>query len=283
MLTFFRKRWQWLCAAIALSAVLWFILASPSFQECVCQAASNQTNQAPDKGETFVLVPYAVCLGQFLETHGGTIAALATLLIAFFTFTLWRSTDKLWKESKAAGVTAAIIASAAKESADAAKKSADVAERTLIDLERPHLFFVPIEHNLREITRGEPAAEKIGLDIRYKIVNYGRSPAIITAFESGVAISPEFSDWNAHSRMSDITKVIAGNGGEMSIVDRGIVSQGEPHIRDALRGDNGQRAWLVGRLVYSDILGKTYRMGFCFWPDVFGRLNDGPPERNYRD
>jgi hypothetical protein len=37
-----------------------------------------------------------------IERHDGLIAAAATLAIAVFTFTLWRSTDKLWTASKAA-------------------------------------------------------------------------------------------------------------------------------------------------------------------------------------
>ena len=36
-------------------------------------------------------------LVEWLETHDGAITALATIAIAGFTYTLYRSTEKLWK------------------------------------------------------------------------------------------------------------------------------------------------------------------------------------------
>ncbi len=148
--------------------------------------------------------------------------------------------------------------------------------------ERPELFFIFVSHNLNHTVRGEPSADKISLIINYKIVNYGKSTAIIRAFDSGVEISKEVTGWNMSSRMRDIVRVIPA-GGEILVAERGIVSQGEPEVRMALRMGIDLRAWLSGQITYTDTKGTPYKLGFCFWADTLGRLNDGPDKYNYRD
>jgi hypothetical protein len=148
--------------------------------------------------------------------------------------------------------------------------------------ERPELFFIFISHNLNYTVRGDPSAEKVSLIINYKIVNYGKSTAIIKTFDSGIEINKEVTGWNISSKMRDIVRVIPP-GGEIIIAERGTVSQVEPEVRMALRMGIDLRAWLSGKITYTDTKGISYKLGFCFWADSFGRLNDGPDKYNYRD
>lgn len=38
--------------------------------------------------------------GDFLERHNGAISAISTIFVAFFTYTLWRATTRLWRSSQ---------------------------------------------------------------------------------------------------------------------------------------------------------------------------------------
>jgi len=44
--------------------------------------------------------PLALRLVEFIDTHNGLVASLATIAIAYFTWSLRQSTDKLWSSSK---------------------------------------------------------------------------------------------------------------------------------------------------------------------------------------
>src|SRR6202140_5078991 len=60
---------------------------SPSFQSCLSQ-------QPADKDDSLgaAVTNYARCTGEFVDAHGGAITAVASLIIAAFTGTLWIAT-----------------------------------------------------------------------------------------------------------------------------------------------------------------------------------------------
>ena len=100
-----------------------------------------------------------------------TIGAAATVVIAIFTRTLWRSTEKMW--------------TATKESADAAKLNAEA----LIDADRAHLYPVIKTQNLRPALRAagsfanspeaDCATATPGPFLEFSFKNLGRAAAII--------------------------------------------------------------------------------------------------------
>jgi hypothetical protein len=82
--------------AMALALVLLERPFSPSFQKCISWNAQGDKESASEKnpsGFAVTVVSYVQCSGAFLDRHAASIAALATIIIAAFTGTLWRATS----------------------------------------------------------------------------------------------------------------------------------------------------------------------------------------------
>ena len=82
-------------------------LFSSSFQYCAENHQQTNKNAATEKNNTGVSIAvftYFVCTGRFVEAHNGAITALATLVIAAFTGTLWIATSKQAEITKEAFV-----------------------------------------------------------------------------------------------------------------------------------------------------------------------------------
>ena len=70
---------------------------SPTFQRCISgdnsSRSDNPTNESPSDLNAQVSV-YAQCSGRFLDLHGAGLTAIATIVIAAFTGTLWVATSR---------------------------------------------------------------------------------------------------------------------------------------------------------------------------------------------
>lgn len=95
-----------------------------------------------------------VCIFSFVDAHAGTVAAIATIVIAAFTILLALSTHRLWK--------------ATRESAHAARKTADALYAT----ERPYIH---ADVRLKSVDRKDFGC---AIETKFRIWNYGRTPAI---------------------------------------------------------------------------------------------------------
>ena len=65
---------------------------SQSFQDCLTTERSHQSANNPDKSRFVVgrfLDRQSVCTVEFLDRHNGLVVALGTLIVAWFTGTLW--------------------------------------------------------------------------------------------------------------------------------------------------------------------------------------------------
>src|SRR6266545_2419017 len=92
-----------------------FLLQRYEIQHYTKDTQAHEKNQPNPEGPFLILGRAAVVGAEnFTIDKPEAITALATLVIAFFTWRLWWSTDKLWAETKAAGITATIAANAAK-------------------------------------------------------------------------------------------------------------------------------------------------------------------------
>jgi hypothetical protein len=70
---------------------------------------------------------------RWLDTHNGSVSALAGIAVAFFTAVLWRSTEKLWRAGeKSAGLT--------RKALQAAHDANAIAERSIFEQNRPWVF-----------------------------------------------------------------------------------------------------------------------------------------------
>src|SRR5437016_1406603 len=92
---------QALAFIIALSAILaiflWTETFSSTYQYCISQDAHDNGEQAAKKhdgGIGVILVTRLRCTARFINDHNGGITALATLVIAAFTGTLWFATNQ---------------------------------------------------------------------------------------------------------------------------------------------------------------------------------------------
>jgi hypothetical protein len=112
--------------------------------------------------------------------------ALATVLIAIFTYTLYRATKGLvesaWVQSK--DMKRSIIAS--ETAATAASTQAEIAKKSLSVIERPYIFVFNISvPEIVEDVNGD------FLRVTYSVANYGKTPAVI---ENGRVSLSVFAD-----------------------------------------------------------------------------------------
>jgi hypothetical protein len=92
-----------LLAALAALFAVYLIGSSKSFQDCINQRKNHQAYHAlHEKGpllvKTIVRVElHAACARVTSSENDGALTALATIVVAFFTFTLWRSTTDMMR------------------------------------------------------------------------------------------------------------------------------------------------------------------------------------------
>jgi hypothetical protein len=155
-----------LASIIVLSGLLVIVerTSSPFFQTCIGDQQDTETNASPkDKppGYDAVFTSYVACTGRFIEGHGVGITALATIVIAAFTATLWMATS---------GMT------------QTAGESVRIAERALADIERPYIYiFNPSGFKL------ETNIEDPFFYFQYSVANYGKTPASIESAFVGIS------------------------------------------------------------------------------------------------
>jgi hypothetical protein len=91
-----------LLVAVLLAWGVW-VTASISlpFPGPVPQEEQQQSRQPKDKHPAADHVPLIFRIGKFIDDHNGIFSAFATLAIAYFTFSLKSSTDKLWCAGRA--------------------------------------------------------------------------------------------------------------------------------------------------------------------------------------
>jgi len=142
---------------------------STAFQQCV-KSEREKTARPDDNQPTrigSVIDAYVVCSGNFVDSHGSGITALATLIIAAFTGTLWIATSR----------------------------QAKLTENALELLERAYVDVL-----IKQISVGE---QQIGyetervVNVSYQLQNLGRSVAIVTELHQEI----RFSD--SRSRLPD--------------------------------------------------------------------------------
>ena len=123
----------------------WFVRPSPPFKDCFHKEKENhQYNALHHNHSVFVggdlrvrLTVY--CSAAFVRREHEGVEAFATVLVAMFTFTLWWSTEKLWRADRARQRETNKLLKANQIMADAARRSADAA----VAAELPILNVIP--------------------------------------------------------------------------------------------------------------------------------------------
>jgi hypothetical protein len=96
------KTLQYFAVVIAILFGCWILGTSSSFQSCIIKQAATNTEQSKENPPPFTLAVsniaaiYVRCTSHLIYEYRDAATAIATGFIALFTFTLWRSTYKLW-------------------------------------------------------------------------------------------------------------------------------------------------------------------------------------------
>jgi hypothetical protein len=200
------KKFVPFCSALVFFLAVFLLTenyAAPSFQSCVSQNSNRQASEKSAEGATTIvrfIFAEAICSLRLVDRHNGFFAALAAFVIAAFTFTLWQSTDKLWRASKdqlehaKAEALSVELKNKREEtrlqeqieilrrSAEASAEQARIAGAALTQLERPYVFIFGVKG-----IKQDSASQDFFVE--YTVANYGKMPAIIESPHIGFDIS----------------------------------------------------------------------------------------------
>lgn len=217
---------------------MWLIYQSESFQTCIQQDQPYQAAQAFQKGPTYfarVVAFGAECVGTALEQGEHAIVPLATIAIAIFTYTLWRSTYGLW-----------VITREAAEALPLIERAYVYAKVGLDDI-----GFVQNQKGLWETK------------FRVLFVNRGKTPAALVQLRAYTIVRDTAPTQLIEFAGSDTTLpegyVIATDKAWEDDVDCVLTAEDYGQI-----GLGNKFVYCCGLISYRDVLGKDRETGFCW-------------------
>ena len=213
---------------------------SPRFQQCVTQhsqidSANPSENQTAGFGVR--LTAYAQCTGDFIDANDGTITALATAIIAAFTFTLWRATSEQGRLTRMA--------------IDDARKSNKRELRAYLSVVIGGADYQDRETNFK--FAGYPILK-----------NNGRTPAYNVRYWSKAEIIPDALTENYQFQIiptQELSQASIGPGEDriLTCIVPDFVNYAE--VSDIKIG-KGKALWVWGRLHYEDAFNDPHYVNF---------------------
>lgn len=246
---------------------------SPSFQVCIStdkNADKSSTSKKEPSSFGVTVTQYVRCTGRFIDSHGVGITALASIIIAAFTGTLWVATSRQATLTK-------IAAEAAKQSADA-----------LPAIERCYVFLRVTNSNIQLKPIDTPATWSPNISslwVRFTFINYGRTPAIIQEIKVGIRRMDgdlPVDAWVEEDRLKLPLNVL-GSGeffekGGFYVSDPAQITQADADLIFA----GGLFVYFFGHVAYQDVFGNDRETQFC-WRVSRERFHEwGGREHNYR-
>lgn len=279
---------------------------APSFTTCIRQERIQEASlTAKDEHEFFSVrvERQFVCSLRLIDAHSGFFAALAGFIVALFTFTLWRSTNKLWdvaeqqrkdgrRNLRAQIATTKASLVIAEKSANAAKASADA----LTSAERAYVFLVVEDANLADAVsaafESSPNSELVRITprdraapwVEFRFENHGKTPANIQQISVGMSRAEKMPEPDEIpvmkrpiQRWSDVIGA-AGRTENDTIIDAALTIA----EADMFRG-GGINFFFYGHIIYEDVFGAEHKTAFCW---AYGRGRNfgawGGQKYNYR-
>jgi hypothetical protein len=96
-----------------IAVVCWAISTSPTYQQCIEQRAADSATAGNQQEPSLSAPPILWCGAETLDANHELVVAVATIVIAIFTISLWAatnrlrwSTDRLWEAGERQLVTA---------------------------------------------------------------------------------------------------------------------------------------------------------------------------------
>lgn len=170
-------------------------------------------------------------LAKFFDDHAGAIAALATVFIGFFTFTLYKATDQL-------------------------KSISERQVQSLTDLERPWIFIAGTHIKRRE-DKGDQIIPNCYW-ISFLCKNVGRAPAIIEECIikiQDVKTLPEVPDYSDPIHLRCPATIAVGDDFETSTIG--------PPSQPGIDPNKATEYAIYGRLSYKELNGKKHHSRFA--------------------
>lgn len=173
-------RLEWIALAVLLAVFIGVLFANgaiPTHGE-ICEQAkgTGRENCATYNMALF----FWLQIGKFFDDHGGAVSAISTIVIAVFTWRLWYSTDKLWREAQENRSLTALSVNAAGVSANAASRLAKATERQLRAYIGVHTGVVILQDEMK----AQPFV------VLPDCINDGQTPAYEMSYNARVDILP---------------------------------------------------------------------------------------------
>lgn len=229
---------------------------SPTFQKCKTEYSQNKDSAAAEKDPTgFGVVGYVECIGEFIDANDGGITALATIIIAAFTFTLWRATTEQ-------GELTRIAISDAKEASNRELRAyISVVIGTAVFQERPNgIKFA-----------GHPTIRNNGRTPAYNVRHFGKAEIIPDAIVDNFRFERPAGNSLSQACIGPSENRI------LTCIVPNMVNDSD--VESIKRGFD-QALWIWGTVIYDDAFGKpryiNYSQRLIWFPDgqIFGRYGD---------
>jgi hypothetical protein len=241
----------WIVLSFVLAVIFLFCLAPYEYNP----HAANQEQQSILNIFAVIFLAPLEYLGAIIDSHKELIGAIATVVIGWFTFTLWNSTDKMWREAQEASKIAT-------RAANAAQKSADIAYKTVMPFAT---FWISRVQDLPLfMIETNTGIVEIDADILISVGNAGKTRAEIREFRASLFLTPdtlpEVTDFSALAKHS-VPSVIPGETdartspvGGIQLVQRLKMTHQELRelLAEGIPGTTYRRFFLVGRVIYDD-------------------------------
>jgi hypothetical protein len=256
--------------AAALAVAFLLVALSQSFQTCVHANTDEYADHASQKRVGQIIGTWWWCGGLFLNENSGAIGAIATVIMAAFTGTLWWSTESTGR------LTVKTVDLAEKQflmegqQADLAGKQHGLQRLQYIAANRPRLRIrgIAVEPSGPD---GSGSLFRRGLTLKGKLIiaNIGATDAIIRDSryrfywsQYGLPMKPPLEGALVKSFPSEgeADRTIQGFGSCAFSITCDEELGGD--VQGTRRG-GGIKLYVMGIIRYSDIEGRDRFMGFC--------------------
>lgn len=277
-----KRFWKRTVFGLLLAALcIWVVASSQTYKACVHAGKNAELYKAAQETSSFVGQTLArfdldrACAGEFTDKNQGSIAALGTVALAIFTFTLWRATsgmlESAHEQSKAMerSIDQATLATRAMQSVAesmainvsalnetvATNKEISVGQkmqlRAYVSVIIGGAIYQDREHNLR--FEGRPL-----------LVNNGNTPASKLVHRTAAAILPVPLPLNAVLPEPHTEAGEGLIGPHESRTLSGIVPEFvEDSDVDVIKRAEGKALYVWGSVTYVDAFKEPRRTDFC--------------------
>jgi hypothetical protein len=237
---------------------------SHSFGKCIGEWADHGGKTEPNK-DRFVIAKvvggHALCAIEAIDRHNGFFAAIAAFIIAWFTWSLRQSTEKMWGETKKAA-----------DAADASAKAVSIVERAYVyPIITGHSAIGECINNARvfyldDLTKDDvPTPETAEVTFVFK--NFGKTPAILKEAFVGFGAAP----LGALIGVSIVESVLASLEETSPLISQMQVGITRKQAQRILTYTG--HVCFEGNVTFDDIWGNEHTTEFYFiWDISIGRM-----------